>query len=787
MPNRTIMTPSPTVAAELLRLALGLGRFTWLGNLAFGCAIVLVLAHDDRLLQGLAWWVVLASALLARAYLCLRLLADAALRARHGAALYAAMAVIEGLVWSAGLLVVPAPSALGALLQFVLSTVILIGTVLSFGPVRCAWFGQTVPLALGQALVLIVQPPALRDVVGLAWLLTVALSAVAAYWWRRVLVENLALREQADAAAHAQERDALELHRSREQLRLALDAIDAGVADTNLFTGERFFSARYAELLGYRDRAAFLHAHRFSAALHPDDRARVLHARRRHLEEGAPFREEFRLRTAAHDYVWVQARGESVRDAAGRATRFVMSIVDITERREAELRLAASERRYRALVEASPSLIWTCDAAGRLTFVSARACRELYGYEPREMIGRHVAEFNAPEFGRREFVRRFAPALRGRAVFDAEAIHLSRAGERVYVVVSALPVRDDSGRIEAVYGICSDITALKRRERELNAALRNQQLIFEAAGEGIAFVRDDRIESANGALAKMLGVTRERLVGRVVGEFLARPEEWDAVRRATLEAAARGEAAIHEAMLRAPAGTGRSAWCQLTARQIGDDRGATILVLTDITLLKRREELAWHQANHDELTGLPNRRLLVEHARRLLSVAMRQRRQAAVLVLDLDGFKEVNDVFGHAYGDALLRRVALRLASVLREYDVAARTGGDEFVVLLPEIEEAAVALRVAEKLVVAAREDLEAAGRSLRIHASVGVALFPDDGNDFEGLLARADAAMYAAKAAGKNRFRFASELAADKAPATQTQAELPRPDTSGDERRLH
>jgi diguanylate cyclase (GGDEF)-like protein/PAS domain S-box-containing protein len=781
------MKPSPTVAAELLRLALGLGRFTWLGNLAFGCAIVLVLAHDDRLLQGLAWWVALASALLARAYLCLRLLADAALRARHGAALYAAMAVIEGSVWSAGLLVVPAPSALGALLQFVLSTVILIGTVLSFGPVRSAWFGQTVPLALGQALVLIVQPPALRDVVGLAWLLTVALSALAAYWWRRVLVENLALREQADAAAHAQEQAALELHRSRAQLRLALDAIDAGVADTNLVTGERFFSARYAELLGYRDRAAFLHAHRFSAALHPDDRARVLQARQRHLEQGAPFREEFRLRTAAHDYVWVQARGESVRDAAGRATRFVMSIVDITERREAELRLAASERRYRALVEASPSLIWTCDAAGRLTFVSARACRELYGYEPREMIGRHVAEFNAPEFGRREFVRRFAPALRGRAVFDAEAVHLSRAGERVYVVVSALPVRDEAGRIEAVYGICSDITALKRRERELNAALRNQQVIFEAAGEGIAFVRDDRIESANGALAKMLGVTRERLAGRAVGDFLARPEEWDAVRRASLEAAARGEAAIHEAMLRAPAGAGRGAWCQLTARQIGDERGATILVLTDITLLKRREELAWHQANHDELTGLPNRRLLVEHARRLLSVALRQRRQAAVLVLDLDGFKEVNDVFGHAYGDALLRRVALRLAAVLREYDVVARAGGDEFVVLLPEIEEPAVALRVAEKLVAAAREDLEAAGRSLRIHASVGVALFPDDGNDFEALLARADAAMYAAKAGGKNRFRFASEPAAGKASGTQTQGELQRPDASGDERRLH
>jgi diguanylate cyclase (GGDEF)-like protein/PAS domain S-box-containing protein len=399
-----------------------------------------------------------------------------------------------------------------------------------------------------------------------------------------------------------------------------------------------------------------------------------------------------------------------------------------------------------------------CDDRGRLTFVSDRACRELFGYNPREVIGRPVWEFNADEFSRRDFLRRFAPVLHGRPLFDMEAVYRSKRGESLYMSVSALPTINAAGAIESVTGVCSDITAVKQRERELNVALRNQQAIFDAAGEGIAFVRRGRIDTANGALARMLGVTREALLGQPMADVLADHADWETIEHATSAAGIRGDAAIHEVMLRAT--DGRTVWCQLTSREAGD--GATrILVLTDITALKRREELAWHQANHDELTGLPNRRLLVEHARRLLSVALRQRRQAALMVLDLDGFKEINDLFGHAYGDALLRRVAQRLSGVLRDYDVVARTGGDEFVVLLPEIEQPSVAVVVAEKLIAAASESLDVPGRSVRMHASVGVALFPGDGHDFDSLLAAADSAMYAAKAAGKNRYQLAGELA--------------------------
>jgi diguanylate cyclase (GGDEF)-like protein/PAS domain S-box-containing protein len=498
-------------------------------------------------------------------------------------------------------------------------------------------------------------------------------------------------------------------------------------------------------------------SYRFSDSIHPEDRDRMRAARRRHVAHSAPLREECRMQRADGSYVWVILRGESVRGSDGTATRLVVSIVDNTERRNAELRLADSEQRYRALVEASPSLIWMCDDRGRLTFVSDRACRDLYGYDPREVIGRFVWDFHGPDFTRREFLRRFSPVIHGRPVFDMEAVHRGKRGETLYLSVSALPILGPDGKIASVTGVCSDITAVKQRERELNVAMRNQQAIFDAAGEGIAFTRGGRIDAANGALARMLGVPREALLGQPVADILATESEWDTINQATKAAGVRGDAAIHEVMLRSQ--SGREVWCQLTSREAGD-ANSRILVLTDITSLKRREEFAWHQANHDELTGLPNRRLLVEHARRLLSVALRQRRLAAVIVLDLDGFKEINDLFGHQYGDALLRRVAQRLSSVLREYDVVARTGGDEFVVLLPEIEQPSTAVVVAEKLIAAASENLELPGRSLRMHASVGIALFPGDGHDFDALLSAADRAMYAAKAAGKNRFCFASEL---------------------------
>jgi diguanylate cyclase (GGDEF)-like protein/PAS domain S-box-containing protein len=755
------------ISSQLVRLSMESFGYAWCASLALAVLFATVHWRETNGLDALYWCGALALLLLARTLFSRRVLARDSGPSLQATWTYGGFAAAEGLLWTIGLALFPATDAAGFLLQFMLTLGVSLGMLVPFGTLPRVWLAAMLPLAAGQVFTLLTGPVPNRDLMLLVWAAELGLAAFACIKLHVGLREKLQLQIAGEHAGAAQGKALGELKDSRDQLRLAMDAIDAGVADTNVITGERFFSRRYMEILGYQDRDAFIREYRFSESLHPGDSDRVLEARRRHLEEGAPFRLEFRVRKADGGYIWVQARGESIRGEGGRATRFVMSIVDITKRREAEDKLVASERRYRALFEATPSLIWTCDGRGIITLVSGRACQMIYGYKPKHVLGRHVTFLNAPEFTRRAFMRRFLPVFRGEPVYDIEAVHRTRDGKTLHVTVSAIPTFGADGRIESVLGVCTDITAQKRRERELAVALRNQQVIFDAAGEGIAFVQSGRIEKANGALAQVLGVPLSWLSGRPAADILANAGDWQRVLDVTRAAARRGESANHEVMLRVPdGGSGtRGVWSQLTARMVGADgeAEAMILVLTDITPLKQREELAWHQANHDELTGLPNRRLLGENARRLLSVTMRRDRLAALMVLDLDGFKEVNDAFGHAYGDAMLRRVAMRMSMALRDYDLIARTGGDEFVVLLPEIDDPDVARRVAEKLIAAAGENVEIGSRRSHMGASVGIALFPTDGQDFDSLLSRADAAMYDSKQAGKNRCSFASPLPAE------------------------
>jgi diguanylate cyclase (GGDEF)-like protein len=163
-----------------------------------------------------------------------------------------------------------------------------------------------------------------------------------------------------------------------------------------------------------------------------------------------------------------------------------------------------------------------------------------------------------------------------------------------------------------------------------------------------------------------------------------------------------------------------------------------------------------HLAHHDPLSGLPNRLLLLDRATQMLAQAGRDGREVAVMYLDLDGFKDVNDALGHAAGDELLQLVAHRLCSCLRKADTLSRQGGDEFVVLAPLTEGVEGARHVATKLVVQGQQPYVVGGQELRVTSSVGIALFPRDGLTFEVLAQRADAAMYQAKRAGRNRFVF-------------------------------
>jgi diguanylate cyclase (GGDEF)-like protein len=179
-------------------------------------------------------------------------------------------------------------------------------------------------------------------------------------------------------------------------------------------------------------------------------------------------------------------------------------------------------------------------------------------------------------------------------------------------------------------------------------------------------------------------------------------------------------------------------------------------VSQDITERKRQEEEARFLAYHDTLTGLPNRRLLDDRLVQAVYLAQRRNTRIAVMVVDLDRFKQVNDQLGHRAGDAVLREAAHRIAGCVRKADTLARHGGDEFVVVIPDLRQDGDCQVVAEKILRALEPAFRVDGREFAIGASIGISLFPTDAGDGEALLRNADAAMYRSKELGRNNYRF-------------------------------
>lgn len=204
---------------------------------------------------------------------------------------------------------------------------------------------------------------------------------------------------------------------------------------------------------------------------------------------------------------------------------------------------------------------------------------------------------------------------------------------------------------------------------------------------------------------------------------------------------------------------GRHSWNLSTKLPLRDPNGAivgTFGISHDITEHKERESLIWQQANFDSLTSLPNRRHLRSRWEQSRPLADRSRSKLALMLLDLDHFKEVNDTLGHACGDELIKEVASRLKQVLRDSDVVARLGGDEFAIVLGNLFQQILAAEIAQKILSALMEPFEIDGETVFVTASIGVALYPDDGKELDDLFKYADQAMYHAKRQGRNRFSF-------------------------------
>jgi len=431
-------------------------------------------------------------------------------------------------------------------------------------------------------------------------------------------------------------------------------------------------------------------------------------------------------------------------------------------------RLRRSKAQYRALVEASTSLIWACDAQFRFTFVSRRAAREIYGYEPEELIGVSLARLFASGADQTGARQTLAKLRVGERLRNVEMVHAAKSGSKLVVSVSAVPMKTSDGGFGGAIGMNADLTVLKLRERRLTEALRIERTVLDSAGQALAVVKDGLVARCNDAFLHLLQADPAVLARSPLADYFATIEEWTAITGAADAARAQDRAATREAQVRrgSRAAGQTTAWCQVTARAIAP--GEYVVVLADIDHIRQREEEALHDANHDELTGLPNRRLLATRATSAFAATALRNARCALFAIDLDGFKEINDRYGHDIGDRVLREIAARLARAMRPQDTVARRGGDEFAVLVPDAGHHTDTERIAHRLLAAIAQPVEAPGTTLSISASVGIALAPDHGNDLERLLQLADLAMYEAKLRGKNRYAFAAEAGGYLTPAT-------------------
>lgn len=563
-------------------------------------------------------------------------------------------------------------------------------------------------------------------------------------------------------AANQQLQEANQRLRDSEQtLRLSHTIGRMGILDWDIATDSFRWTPEMAALYGLPAQASSSSFDRWLRAVHREDRA-ALNERLADAIESGNFEAEWRIVWPDGSLHWIAGRAVIHSGESGSPARMLGINIEITEQRRIQGELEESKARLQGVLDSLYEGVVIFDLDGRILDGNP-AAREILG-GPAEGGRRKFPEcaenFDLLGLDGRALPREAWPirrVCRGEA-FTAYEVMVRRkeGGETRIISHNGAPVRNGGGRIILGVLTLTDVSDRKCAALALQDGACRLALALSASQSAVweVDVATGKLLPADDLLHTMLGYPPGEPA--TLDGWMALIHEDDRPRiMQLLDGVIRGEQESYagvELRYRARNGNWRWLLCQAVAARRDADGRATRLVgtHTDIDARKVAEEHSRTAALHDPLTGLPNRALIFEYGGHLLSAAERDRRACALLFIDLDRFKPINDLHGHEAGDAVLRETARRLRECTRQEDLVGRLGGDEFVVLLPRVEGVA---QVAQHISEAVSRPIRVNALELSVSPSIGISYFPEQGTGMSELLQKADSAMYEAKQAGPGK----------------------------------
>lgn len=550
----------------------------------------------------------------------------------------------------------------------------------------------------------------------------------------------------------------------KERMELALLGSQDGIWDWNIETNDVYFSPRWKEMLGYRDDELPNEFSTWDSRMHPYDMEATMAGLQENMDGKTEYFEGVhRLKHKEGHWVWILDRGKTSFNMNGKPVRMIGTHTDVSV--ETELKLKSAERGN--ILDNSTNEIFIFDAHDFKFLYMNKGAQKNIGYSPEELLDMTPLDIN-PMLVLADIMPILKPITEdGQQNTHLPTIHQRKDGSRynadIYLQSTSFEGHD------AYVAFILDVTKRKETERDLEEQYALMQNIVDTVPVRI-FWKDKKLTylGANKLFLEDAGLESiNEVIGKNDFELPWRETEAQMYRDDDTQVMNSGIPKINFEEIQIKK-SGETIVLLTSKVPLKDAQTNTIGVLgsyADITVQRRTEEelkkqknILAHQAHHDALTGLPNRILFNDRLGQAIEKAKRHESKVALLFIDLDHFKEINDSLGHDTGDKILKEVTRKLAETIRDEDTVARLGGDEFTIIIEDLAQGQDASFLAQKILHAIAQPINIEGNVLYVSSSIGISLYPDDGDSSANLLKYADSAMYRAKYEGRNNFQFYS-----------------------------